>query len=91
MKQKLLGIVSAYDLIKKLKTIKTIDEIMEPVNQYLLDTATAEDAIVLIDDVTYGMIPVVDKEHKIVGLVTRGSLLSAMSSKWIEMEENLDE
>lgn len=89
--KKLLGIVSAYDLIKKLKTIKTIDEIMEPVNQYLLDTATAEDAIVLIDDVPYGMIPVVDKEHKIVGLVTRGSLLSAMSSKWIEMEENLDE
>ena len=75
--RKLLGIVSAYDLIKKLDVIKTIDEIMVPADPYLLDTATAEDAIVLIDDAPFGMIPIVDKEHKIVGLVTRGSLLSA--------------
>ena len=89
--RKLLGIVSAYDLIKKLDVIKTIDEIMVPADPYLLDTATAEDAIVLIDDAPFGMIPIVDKEHKFVGLVTRGSLLSAMSSKWTETEEDQDE
>jgi osmoprotectant transport system ATP-binding protein len=89
--KKLLGIVSAYDLIKKLDTIKTIDEIMMPAEPYLLDTATAEDAIVLIDNAPFGMIPIVDKEHKIVGLVTRGSLLSAMSSKWTETEEDQNE
>ncbi len=85
--QTLLGIVSAYDLIKKLDTISRIDEIMMPAEPYLLHTATAEDAIVVIDNAPHGMIPVVDDAHKLVGLVTRGSLLSAMSSKWTETEE----
>lgn len=84
---KLLGIVSAYDLIKKIEVIKTIEEIMVPAEPFLLDTATAEDAIVLIDNASFGMLPVVNKDHKIVGLVTRGSLLSAMSSKWTETED----
>ena len=69
-------------------TSKQIDEIMVPADPYLLDTATAKDAIVMIDDAPFGMIPIVDKEHKIVGLVTRGSLLSAMSSQWTETEED---
>ena len=88
---KLLGIVSAYNLLKKLGTVKTIDEIMVPADPYLLDTATAKDAIVLIDDAPFGMIPIVDKEHKILGLVTRGSLLSALSSQWLETEEDQNE
>lgn len=87
----LLGIVSAYDLIKKLDEIDTIDDVMVPVNPVLLDTATAKDAIVLIDEASFGMIPVVDKDQKLVGLVTRGSLLSAMSSQWTESEEDTNE
>lgn len=89
--KKLLGIVSVYDLIKKLNTIKTVDEIMVPADSILLDSATAKDAIVMIDDTPFGMIPVVDKDQKIVGLVTRGSLLSAMSSQWTETEEDTHE
>ena len=50
--KKLLGIVSAYDLIKKLDGIKTIDEIMIPAVPFLLDTATAKDAIIMMDDCT---------------------------------------
>ena len=88
---KLLGIVSAYDLLKKLEDIKTVDEIMLPAEPFLLNTATAKDAIVMIDDAPFGMIPIVDKNHKVVGLVTRGSLLSAMSSQWTETEDELVE
>jgi len=88
---KLLGIVSAYDLINRLDAIKTINEVMEPADPFLLDTATARDAIIMIDESPFGMIPVVDKDHKIVGLVNRGSLLSAMSSQWIETEDDLNE
>ena len=88
---KLLGIVSAYDLLKKLDNTKTVDEIMLPAEPFLLNTATAKDAIVMIDDAPFGMIPIVDKNHKIVGLVTRGSLLSAMSSQWTETEDDLVE
>ena len=88
---KLLGIVSAYDLLKKLEDIKTVDEIMLPAEPFLLNTATAKDAIVMIDDAPFGMIPIVDENHKVVGLVTRGSLLSAMSSQWTETEDDLVE
>ncbi|MBE1555235.1 ABC transporter ATP-binding protein [Sporosarcina limicola] len=84
---KLLGIVSAYDLIKKLDDIQTIDEIMLSDELFLLNSATAKDAIIMMDESPYGMIPVVDAQKKIVGLVTRGSLLSAMSSQWTETEE----
>ncbi|AOV08126.1 betaine/proline/choline family ABC transporter ATP-binding protein [Sporosarcina ureilytica] len=89
--QKLLGIVSAYDLIKKFDVIDTIDDVMVPAKPVLLDTATAKDAIVMIDEAPFGMIPVVDKNQIIVGLVTRGSLLSAMSSQWTETEEDTNE
>ncbi|WP_438314546.1 betaine/proline/choline family ABC transporter ATP-binding protein [Sporosarcina sp. FA9] len=84
---KLLGIVSAYDLIKKLDSIETIEEIMVPAEPYLLDSASAKDAIIMIDDAPFGMIPIVNKDHKIMGLVTRGSLLSAMSNQWTETED----
>lgn len=87
----LLGIVSAYDLIKKLDDIETIDDVMVPATPVLLDTATAKDAIVMIDDAPFGMIPVIDQDDKLVGLVTRGSLLSAMSSQWTETEEDTNE
>lgn len=88
---KLLGIVSAYDLIKKLDDIKSVDEIMVPAEPFLLDSATAKDAIIMIDDAPFGMIPIVDQNHKIIGLVTRGSLLSAMSSQWTETEDTQNE
>ena len=88
---KLLGIVSAYDLIKKLDDVKTVDELMHPAEPFLLDSATAIDAIIMIDDAPFGMIPIVDKDHKVIGLVTRGSLLSAMSSQWTETEETKNE
>ncbi|QUW21011.1 betaine/proline/choline family ABC transporter ATP-binding protein [Sporosarcina sp. Marseille-Q4063] len=89
--KKILGIVSAYDLIKDFNNIKTVDEIMLPADPVLLDSDTAKDAIIMIDDAPHGMIPVVDSNRKIVGLVTRGSLLSAMSSPWTETEEDINE
>ena len=61
---------------------------MLPAEPYLLDTASARDAIIMIDDAPFGMIPIVNKDHKIMGLVTRGSLLSAMSNQWTETEDN---
>lgn len=85
--KKLIGIVSAYDLIKKLDNIKTIEEIMMPREPFLYDNATAKDAIVMMDEAPYGIIPIIDKTQKLLGVVTRGSLLSAMSSQWTEPEE----
>ncbi|WP_432363393.1 betaine/proline/choline family ABC transporter ATP-binding protein [Sporosarcina sp. UB5] len=81
----LQGIVSAYDVIKRVNTIRTIEEIMQPVRRFFLhDTASAKDAIIMMDESPFGLIPIVDETNKVVGLVTRGSLLSALSSQWTE-------
>jgi osmoprotectant transport system ATP-binding protein len=85
--KKFLGIVSAYDVIKKLDDIKTIEEIMLGREPFLNENATAKDAIVLMDEAPFGIIPVIDARQRVLGVVTRGSLLSAMSSPWIETEE----
>lgn len=82
--KELLGIVSAYDVIKKVNDIRTIAEIMQPIGHILEDTASARDAIIMMDESPFGLIPIVDKKTKVVGLVTRGSLLSALSSQWTE-------
>ena len=89
--KKLRGIVSAYDLIKAIDKIKTVEELMLPAEPFLLDSATAKDAIIMMDDAPFGLIPIVDQSHKVLGLVTRGSLLSAMSSPWTETEEDENE
>lgn len=83
----ILGIVSAYDLIKNLDKIKTIEEIMLSSQPVLSDSHTAKDAIVMMQEAPLGMIPVVSETHKVMGLVTRGTLLTALSSQWTEMGE----
>lgn len=88
---KLLGMVTANELIKNLDGIQRISEIMVPAEPYLNQSATAKEAIIMMDCAPLGMIPVVDDTHRIIGLVTRGSLLSAMSSQWTEMEAELVE
>ncbi|MCM3744346.1 betaine/proline/choline family ABC transporter ATP-binding protein [Sporosarcina luteola] len=82
----LLGIVSAYDVIKKVNNIRTIEELMQPISHILQDTASAKDAIIMMDESPFGLIPIVDEKNKVVGLVTRGSLLSALSSQWTDTE-----
>lgn len=86
--KKLIGIVSAYDVIKRLDAIKTIEEIMLSREPFLPETATARDAIVMMDEAPFGIIPIVDAQQRVLGVVTRGSLLSAMSSPWTDTEEN---
>lgn len=80
----IVGIVHAYDLIRKMDHIKTIEEIMELPQSILSDMATAKDAIIKMSEVKEGIIPVVDDAKKVKGLVTRGTLLTALSSQWTE-------
>ncbi|MCQ6277189.1 ABC transporter ATP-binding protein [Bacillus sp. V3B] len=84
----MIGIVSAYDVIKKMEEIKTIEEIMQTSEPFLLSSQSAKDAIVMMPKASLGIIPVVDETKRVVGLVTRGTLLSALSSQWTELEAN---
>lgn len=82
----LLGIVPAHDLIAKMKDTKQIKEIMLSAQPFLNDTATAKDAIIMMEEAPHGVIPIVNDEQKVLGVVTRGTLLSALSSQWTETE-----
>ncbi|MGJ9386117.1 betaine/proline/choline family ABC transporter ATP-binding protein [Salipaludibacillus sp. CF4.18] len=82
----MMGIVSAYDVIKKMDEIKTIEEIMRTTEPFLLSSQSAKDAIVMMSNASLEIIPVVDETKRVVGLVTRGTLLSALSSQWTELE-----
>ena len=75
-------------LLKNWTTLKQLKKSCCHENHSLYDTATAKDAIVMMDEAPFGIIPIIDKTQKVLGVVTRGSLLSAMSSQWTETEEN---
>jgi len=82
----LRGIISANDLMANSSRIETIEEIMVSPKPYLTDSATAKDAILAMERTKFGIIPVVDRLGKVIGVVTRGTLLSALSSQWTEVE-----
>ena len=81
-----IGLISAYELIKKVNSIQSIEEILIVPEYTLTDTATAKDAIMMMPNVKYGVIPVLNEAKKVVGIVTRGTLLNALSSQWTELE-----
>lgn len=85
----LLGIVSAYDLLDKSNQIEAVEQIMLPATTYLSDEATAKDAINAMSESSFDIIPVVNKNRKVVGIVTRGTLLTALSSPWTEETEEV--
>ncbi|MFT4145186.1 MAG: betaine/proline/choline family ABC transporter ATP-binding protein [Mobilitalea sp.] len=80
---KLLGVMPGYELHLKEHT-QTIAEIMKPVEIYLENTATAMDALKMITKASYGIIPVLDATRKVIGVVTRGSLLSFFANQWTQ-------
>lgn len=86
---KLLGIVSGYELQAGKENAQTIVEIMQPAETFLNNTATAKDALKLITKAAYGVIPVVDENRKVIGAVTRGSLLSFFANQWSEERGDL--
>lgn len=81
-----IGLISAYELIKKVNSIQSIVEILIVPDQILTEKATAKDAIMMMPNVKYGVIPVLNEAKKVVGIVTRGTLLTALSSQWTELE-----
>lgn len=86
---KLLGVISRYELQAGKEQVHTIAQIMQPVETVLENTATAKDALKMITKALYGIIPVVDEDKKVVGVVTRGSLLSFFANQWSEERGDL--
>ncbi|NMO96505.1 ABC transporter ATP-binding protein [Paenibacillus lemnae] len=78
----LLGIVSAYDLQANIDNASQVGEIMKPVQNVLPETATAKDALMAVNQAPYGIIPVIDSRKRLIGIVTRGTLISTFASHW---------
>jgi osmoprotectant transport system ATP-binding protein len=84
---KLQGIISRYDLQAGKEHVQTIGEIMQNIEMVLENTATAKDALKMMEKASYGVIPVIDETKKVIGVVTRGSLLSFFANQWSEEEK----
>lgn len=89
-KGKLLGVISGYDLQSARERVAQISEIMQPIETFLEHTATAKDALQLISNTSYGIIPVIDEDKKVIGVITKGSLLSFFVDQWSEEGGNQD-
>jgi len=86
--KELLGIISAYDLQSMHENIETVEKIMRPAEPVLDQSASAKDAFIQLTQAPFGVIPVVDESRKVLGIVTRGSLLSAFANQWTEEKED---
>jgi len=84
----IVGMLDAYELANRVGKIQTIEEIMFPPEYTLSEADTAKDAIFMMKKVSYGIIPVLDEDDKVIGLVTRVSLLAVLSSQWTDVEED---
>ncbi|MCM3781724.1 ABC transporter ATP-binding protein [Neobacillus mesonae] len=85
---RLLGIVSAYELSNHMDAA-SISEVMHPAEVVLEESATARDALAIINEAPYGIIPIVNSNQIIIGIVTRSSLLTAFASQWVGEKEVL--
>ncbi len=83
---RLLGIVSGLELQTNIELAQTVEMIMKPAEYVLGQYSTAKDALRMITKAPFGIIPIVDEEHRILGVITRGSLLSFFANQWNEEE-----
>jgi osmoprotectant transport system ATP-binding protein len=79
---RLVGIVSAYDLQARMEDVETVAEITIPPEPFLDLSATAKDALFAIERAKFGVVPVVGANQNVVGVVTKGSLLTVFSKYW---------
>ena len=63
----------------------TVREIALPADPRLDLSASAKDALAAIERSPFGLVPVVGAENKVVGVVTKGSLLTVFSKYWTDL------
>ncbi|AEH50156.1 CBS domain-containing protein [Pseudothermotoga thermarum] len=82
--RRLIGIVSIEDIIKALEGGYINDKVEERMTRnvvYLKNTDTLRDAIEVFEKYTYGRYPVVDEEMRLVGIVTKMDIITAILTK----------
>lgn len=84
-KDTFLGIASVWDVQKRFKEEElTLKDVMDPRVVTLKLDDSAEKAFQLVNESSYGFIPVIDEFKKILGIVTRASLVEHIVDQIIE-------
>lgn len=87
-KYKLLGYITLASIQLAENKEITVEELMNTKPTYVLNDINLPDLLTVFNNLKKGYLPVCDKERKLLGLVTRSSLISVLSSQYIEMGGN---
>lgn len=85
-KRRLLGIVSASALDGKISANTKVCKIMKKIDFKISPNDNIINLLKLVTDNQLSVLPVVDEENVLLGLITRGSLISTLSRQFIEEE-----
>ncbi|EPY6470417.1 ABC transporter ATP-binding protein [Clostridium sporogenes] len=89
--RKLLGYITL-EYIRKIKEKNTlVEEVMNKEPKCVLGDANLPELLDRFNSLKMGYLPVSDSEGKLLGLITRSSLISVLSSQYIDMEGIIDE
>ncbi|MGH4119445.1 betaine/proline/choline family ABC transporter ATP-binding protein [Clostridium sp.] len=83
---KLSGIVTLKDIKKDINKTSKLEEIMEEEVITVKDNDNLVNILETMNKHGIGYVPVVNDDKKLVGLITRSSLLSILSEQFIDME-----
>jgi CBS domain-containing protein len=66
-----------------------IKDIMDPSPNLIRTSDTFEHLIKILDEVKYHVVFVVDKEDKLVGIITEGDIIKVLIPKYLTVDESL--
>lgn len=87
--KKLLGIINAKKIQETLDRSKEVNEVMET-NLISVDpNDSIIDILQLVEDNNVSTVPVLDKNKRLLGLITKSSLVTTLSQQFIDTEEGM--
>ena len=87
-KYKLLGYITLESIQLAENKEITVEELMNNQPTYVANDINLPDLLTVFNNLKKGYLPVCDNDAKLLGLVTRSSLISVLSSQYIEMGGN---
>jgi len=75
---KLIGLVTARKVLESFENAKNVHEIMEKDVQPVGENANVNEVLSIMSNNNGGYVPVIDDKYKLVGLVTRASLINVL-------------
>lgn len=88
---KLLGYITLEEIKKSQEKNILVEELMNKKLTYVYDDNNLPELLEVFNELKKGYLPVCDKDEKLLGLITKSSLISVLSSQYIEIGGSIDE